>query len=70
MFKFRTLLRHATRRALSFAAESADNNNAARMPMMAMTTSNSMSVKALLDGVAGFICSPDWSGFVARSPPE
>jgi hypothetical protein len=48
MFKFRTLLRHATRRALSFAVESADNNNAARMPMMAMTTSNSTSVKPLV----------------------
>jgi hypothetical protein len=41
-----TLLRHLMLRAFSFAWASAGNNMLARIPMMAMTTSNSISVKA------------------------
>src|ERR1039458_1763830 len=39
------LLRHAMRLALSLALASAGNNMAARMAMMARTTSNSINVK-------------------------
>ena len=40
------LLRQAVRLALAWALPNAGSSNAARMAMMAMTTSNSMSVKA------------------------
>jgi hypothetical protein len=40
------LLRHVDWRAFSLAAEKTGNNKAARMAIMVMTTSNSMSVKA------------------------
>jgi len=42
------------RLALSLAAAKAGNSIAARMAMMAMTTSSSMSVKAAGFGTAGF----------------
>src|SRR2546421_2281323 len=42
----RRLLVHWMRKALDFAPASAGNNNAARIAMMAITTSNSMRVKA------------------------
>src|ERR1039457_3086163 len=41
------LLIHLTRRALSLALDSAGKSIAARMAMMAITTSNSMRVKPL-----------------------
>jgi hypothetical protein len=47
----RKLLAHATRLALSFAFASAGNSIAARIAMMAMTTSNSIKVKARRFGV-------------------
>jgi hypothetical protein len=37
---------HATRRALLFAAANAGNSMPAKIAMMAMTTSNSINVKA------------------------
>ena len=40
------LAAHAIRRALDFAPASAGSNKAAKMAIMAMTTSNSIKVKA------------------------
>src|SRR5436190_326806 len=40
-----SLLRHTTARAFSFARDNAGKRRAARMAMIAITTSNSMSVK-------------------------
>src|ERR1017187_841901 len=42
------LFKHAVRWARAFALDKAGSNNAARMPMIAMTTSSSTSVNALL----------------------
>lgn len=49
------LLMQAVRFAMPLAAVNAGNNNAARIPMMAMTTSNSTSVKALSDFIVSFM---------------
>src|ERR1035437_11152009 len=43
------LLTHRIRCARSFALDNAGNNSAARIAMMAMTTSNSINVKARFD---------------------
>src|SRR5437660_7315005 len=43
------LMTHAVACAFCFALESAGNNNPARMPMIAITTRSSISVKAALD---------------------
>ena len=49
------LFRQVVRLALSLAALNAGNNNAARIPMTAMTTSSSIRVNALLDLIVVFI---------------
>ena len=41
--------------ALSFARDSAGNSSAARIAMTAMTTSNSINVKALLPASGGLV---------------
>src|SRR5262245_21480914 len=48
MINWRSLLLQFRRRAFSFAPATIGMSRAARMPIIATTTSNSMSVKALL----------------------
>src|SRR5437762_3103467 len=54
------LFRHAMRCALALAFANAGSNSAARMAMMAMTTSNSISVKALRGRMLFFIQDAPW----------
>ncbi len=49
MFSWRTLLRHLIWFAFPFARAKAGNNKLAKIAMMAITTSSSMSVNARLD---------------------
>src|SRR5262249_20202162 len=59
------LLRHLTRMARSLASERAANISAARIPMMAMTTKSSISVKPIFNFellILNFITSPPESG--------
>ena len=62
---WRKLLRHCVRLAFSLARPSAGNNIAARMAMIAMTTSNSISVKPGRCGGDDFMVTPKT---VARMP--
>src|SRR6185436_1417034 len=64
------LFRHAVRCALALDFANAGSNSAARMPMMAMTTSNSIRVNALRGRMLFFIpmalATQIWTLSVAR----
>jgi hypothetical protein len=59
---WRRLLTQATRQPLSRALASAGRSNAARMAMMAMTTSNSIKVNAVVLAARGLrpVPAPTW----------
>jgi hypothetical protein len=59
---WRTLLKHEVCCAWLFALANAGSSNAAKMAIMATTTSNSMSVKARQVAEASRLCSGSISG--------
>ena len=62
---WRWLFRYAVMRARSLAVDKAGSNSAARIAMIAMTTSSSTSVKPQLDCREG-----DSGSLRSRSPPR
>jgi hypothetical protein len=49
------LFKQIVRFAVALAAPNTGNNNAAKIPMMAITTSSSIKVNALSDFIVGFM---------------